>query len=528
LIFKENTANTRRPFNFNSNIYTFAIQTNTMYRLALSFVLLVVIIAACKKDDSAKNDVFSDSKLLTAVRGDRPGIYDANGRFVILRGVNLNVLGDYWEANPSVPATAPYNPDHFQIMASYGFNCVRLLFNWSKLEPQRGQINQAYIAEIKGAIEDAAKHGIYIMLDLHQDAYGKYIATPITETCELPNNGWDGAPEWATFTDGQSTCKTDGSRESPPAVFHAWQNLWDNKEGIQDHLIDAWAELVKQTAQYDNVVGYDLINEPSLGYSSLADQQRKVSVFYDKLIKAIRSAERSVGSKEHIIFFEPSVTFAGGPLPTVPGPDFTNDKNIVFAPHNYFEVIGPPTLTIEQGFDLYVALSKTYNTTTLIGEWGVYGNPEQDVVKLKRFTAQEDKYIIGSTWWQWCQAPGDPHSISWDGTRYAATTLHLLEVTADGTYNGKRNEIYFRVLGRVRPVAIHGRPIKLEANPDNGHMNLNARANNSGVTELWIPDFFGTPVITGTGISKTEIVPVEGGFKAFVTVDGVYEIVVRY
>jgi endoglycosylceramidase len=492
----------------------------------LGLLGLIIISASCKKEEINKNT--NPEELLSARTGNAPGIYDEKGRYIILRGVNLNVLGDYWQANPSVPATAPYNPDHFRIMASYGFNCVRLLFHWSKLEPEPGKYNQDYIRQISQAIEDAGKHGIYILLDLHQDAYGKYIATPRDVVCEQPNNGWDGAPEWATFTDGQSTCKTDGSRESPPAVFHSWQNLWDNKSGIQDKLIAAWAELVRSTAKYANVVGYDLINEPGLGYSSLSDQQNKVSRFYGKLIKAIRTAEQQANAPNHIIFFEPTITFAGGPLPTVPGPDFTDDKNIVFAPHNYFEVIGPAILTIEQGFDLYASLAKSYQSTFLIGEWGVFGNPADDVAKLKRFTASEDKYIIGSTWWQWCQAPGDPHGISWDGTSYSNTSLHLMEVAADGSYTGKLNEIYLKPLGRARPVAIHGRPLKLNVDPDTGILSLRARATRPGMTELWIPDFFGTPSISGNGISLKELKSVEGGFKAYIEVNGEYEIRVSY
>jgi endoglycosylceramidase len=491
-------------------------------------VLLVASTVACQKDKRRDSDRPGGERLLKAVRGAQPGIYDPSGRYVILRGVNLNVLGDYWEANPAVPATAPYEPDHFRIMASYGFNCVRLLFHWSKLEPQPGQINQAYISQIKTAIEDAARYGIYIMLDLHQDAYGKYIATPREVVCDRPNKGWDGAPFWATFTDGQSTCQTDGSRESPPAVFHAWQNLWDNREGIQDHLIAAWSALVSATAQYDNVVGYDLINEPSLGFSSLPDQQRKISLFYNKLIREIRAAEKRIGAPEHIIFFEPTVTFAGGPLPTVPGPDFTTDKNIVFAPHNYFEVIIQDILTIEQGFDLYNAIAKTYQTTMLIGEWGVFGNPETDVVKLKRFSAEEDRLLIGNTWWQWCQAPGDPHGISWDGNRYDATSLHLMEVASDGSYTGKRNEIYLKVLGRAYPRAIHGRPIQLKVDPDNGVMSFRARANQKGVTELWVPDYFGAPDVQGNGIRVLKTQKVEGGYLVNVEVEGQYTINLNY
>ena len=221
------------------------------------FFILCLLLFSCKKE--GVNTI--PETLLYAKRGENPGIYDQQGRFIILRGVNYNVLGDYWQGNVSVANTKPYEENDLQMMASYGVNCVRLLFSWSKLEPVQGQYNQNYINQIKSVIETAAKYNIYVLLDMHHDAWGKYIVTPLTETCEKPNKGWDGAPDWATITDGVSTCTVDGSRESAPAVYHAFQNFWDNTNGIQDAAINAWKTLVKQTAKYSNVIGYDLLNE---------------------------------------------------------------------------------------------------------------------------------------------------------------------------------------------------------------------------------------------------------------------------
>jgi endoglycosylceramidase len=491
-------------------------------------VLLLSGIVSCRKYGEPIPPSDPDGLLLYATRGTNPGIYDQQGRFVLLRGVNLNVLGDYWEANPSIPAVAPYDPDQFRIMASYGFNCVRLLFHWSKLEPVRGVYNETYIREIQQAIEDAARHGIYIMLDMHQDAWSKYIATPRDIFCEMPSKGWDGAPDWATFADGQSTCTTDGSRESAPAVYRAFRNFWDNREGIQDACIAAWQHLVKATAHYPTVVGYDLLNEPSLGDGPLDDQQRKMEKYHGRLVRAIRQAEQEVNGFEHIIFFETSVTWAGNPVPTVMSAAFTSDRNIVFSPHNYFEVITQGILTIEQGFALYDALSKQYQTTMLVGEWGVFGDPAVDVVKLKRFAAAEDFYLAGSTWWQWCQAPGDPHGINWEGNSYSATSMHLVEVAANGTYTGNRNHIYLDVLSRARPLAIPGKPFSFTSNSETGEMTLTAVTTTAGLAKLWIPDRLGTPVIAGQNIGDVSITPVEGGFTALVNVSGNYAITVNF
>lgn len=466
--------------------------------------------------------------LLHAVRGENPGIYDQQGRYMLLRGVNYNVLGDYWQGNPGLAATKPYEANDIAMMAKYGFNCIRLLFSWSELEPERGVYNYDYIREIKTVIEEAVKHDIYVMIDMHQDAWGKYIVSPVSEACEFPNKGWDGAPEWATITDGASTCTTNGSRETAPAVYHAFQNFWDNTDGIQDACIGAWQALVRETAQYPNVVGYDLLNEPGLGYKDLNQEGNRMGLYYDRLIKAIREAERNSGNPEHIIFFENSVTWKGGLPPYVPDPNFTREKNIVFAPHNYFEVITQDILTIEQGFELYDALSKLFKMTMLIGEWGVFGDPAVDVEKLKRFCASEDKYLVGSTWWQWSQAPGDPHGISWDGTSYANTSMHLIEVDQAGNFTGNVNDIYLKVLSRTRPNAICGKPKKLISNPDDGTMQFEAKTTKPGITTLWIPDRFGEPKISGTNCALKSLDKTEGGYIASVTVAGDYQITVSF
>ncbi|MCF8277597.1 MAG: glycoside hydrolase family 5 protein [Flavobacteriales bacterium] len=497
--------------------------TKTNAASVLWFVLLLFI-AGCKKDNGP--DVAG--KQLYAIRGENPGIYDHQGRFMILRGANYNVLGDYWEGNANVPATKEYAATDMAMMAHYGFNCIRLIFSWSSLEPQPGQYDEGYIAQIRSVITEADKYGIYVMLDMHQDAWGKYIATHPDSSCTYPSKGWDGAPAWATLTDGATNCSVDGSRENAPAVYHAFQNFWDNTDGVQDACIAAWQHLVTAIAAYDNVLGYDLLNEPGLGYKVPVEQEMlKMSNYYATLITAIRNAE---GSKnEHIIFVENAITWNGqGTLAGVPNPQFSAEDNLMLAPHSYFEAIGPSSATIEDGYLLYQFVSSNFQSKAFIGEWGFFGNPADDVEKVKRFAAIEDSYFGSSTWWQWCQAPGDPHGMSWDGATYDQTSMHLIELDASGNFTGNVNELYLNVLSRTRPNAIHGNPVALISNSNDGMMHFEAIATTEGVTELWISDRFGTPVVSGENVSLKELVPVDGGYLASVTVNGSYTIDVSF
>jgi len=492
------------------------------------FLLLIPVLffSACKKNN---DDVPSESQSLYAVRGASPGIFDGDGRYMILRGVNYNVLGDYWQGNASVPATKAYSPQDISMMASYGFNCIRLIFSWSALEPQKGNYNQQYIQSISSVIAEAAKYNMYVMLDMHQDAWGKYIATPADSVCTYPSKGWDGAPEWATLTDGVTTCSADGTRENAPAVYHSFQNFWDNTNGIQDDCIAAWKQLVAATAHHQNVLGYDLLNEPGLGYKEPFEAEvAKLGNYYGRLISGIRNAEGGKAN-HHIIFIEQSITYKGTPSLGLPEANFTTDSNVVAAPHHYFESIGPPSLTIEQGYELLKNITKgTYQTTYFVGEWGFFGNPASDVTKVKRFAAVEDTYFGSSTWWQWCQAPGDPHGMSWDGNTYDATSMHLIEVDQTGNYTGNKNELYLNVLSRTRPNAIAGTPTALTSNPDTGEMHLEANTTAEGITELWIPSRFGTPVITGTNATLQNNKAVDGGYIATVKVSGNYTVDVNF
>jgi endoglycosylceramidase len=250
------------------------------------------------------------------------------------------------------------------------------------------------------------------------------------------------------------------------------------------------------------------LNEPNLGYRPINLEADKLAKFYRKATNAIRAAEQESKAFRHIIFFEMSVTWNGQPIPFVPSVDLITDENTIL--------------------DLLYGLSGAYKTGTFIGEFGFFGNPVDDVEKYKRFAKKEDANFSSSTWWQWAQAPGDPHGISWDGMQYDNTSTHLLEVDKNGNFTGVKNEYYLNVLNRSRPNAIFGKPVKLVSSPDNGTMELQAKSTSQGVTTIWIPDRFGEPHIAGTNILSTVVTKVEGGYIANVTVSGNYMLNVSF
>jgi endoglycosylceramidase len=465
---------------------------------------------------------------LHATRGADPGIFDAEGRQVLLRGVNLNELGDYFQGNPLEPPVIPYSPGQFDAMAAQGFDVVRLVLSWSLLEPERGQISTAELNHIQQVVRAAAARHLYVVLDMHQDAWGKYIATPPGVTCPPGRQvaiGWDGAPDWATITDGQSTCRVPDIRELSPAVTRAFDNFYANRDGIQDQFVDVWAALVKRFANDPAVAGYDLLNEPHFG-SHPATVNATLGNFYGRLISQIRTTEQSVpGGFAHIVFFEPDALWSGLGRTAVPSPTFTADTNMVFAPHLYGGSIA--TISVGNGYQAAQAAAASYGTTMWAGEWGGFAETSKVAASIVKFARLQDATLTGGAWWQWAQSCGDPHTINDAHGRPPTEVVVFNRYLCPGNRNMGPDPLWSEVLSRSYPRASPGRLTSLRSDPATGDLQL--AGNGHGTLQLWIPQReHGQPRLTGIGLGQIRLDQVPGGWQAAVNVSGAYQVRVTH
>lgn len=491
----------------------------TVFFLILITFISLSMISGCYEDKGVG--------LLHAEKGLSPGIFDDEGRQVILRGVNYNSLGDYYEVNNERPAVIPYNPADIAEMASAGINTIRLVISWSMLEPERGVINEDYIAQIREVVEEAAENSIWVVLDMHQDQWGKMINTPEGEQClpgAEPAIGYDGAPEWATFTDGFPTCKWF-VREFSPAANQAFQSFWFNRQDIQDELISVWARLAEEFAADVNVAGYDLFNEPYPGFTVNATNIIFLGSFYNKCINAIRNAEDSVsGGNNHIIFFEPSVHWSMLGATLLPLPLFTLDNNIVFAPHLYAMHSPISPLSTAQCFSLADAAAKLYAVDFWIGEWG-WGEPEENEAEIAEFAGLEDSYLVGSAMWQWRMACGDPHVYDFFDGDDQTETISLKRNGCPDDSNLGYVAPYYTMISRSYPRCAPGRVNELVSDPYTGEMTVSGSTDDQGILDLWVPDRgLGTPSVSGVKIKNTYINTVDGGWRILIIVNDDYTV----
>jgi endoglycosylceramidase len=455
-------------------------------------------------------------------------IVDDLGRDVLLRGANVNALGEYHRADPVVAPTAPVTDDDWDAMAAHGLSVARLIISWSRVEPVRGEVDQEYLAEVGDAVRAANARGIYVVLDMHQDAWSATLATPAGETCPEgtePAIGWDGAPAWATITDGQSTCRP-GSRESAPAVQAAFRNFYADTDGIRSRLAATWGRIAAFFAGTPGIAGYELLNEPNPvqpGPGSLAGYSR----FVADAIAAIRAAEAGAGADPTPVFVEPIVSY---PLSdSMPDAAVVSDPDLVFAPHNYAESIGPEILTLEQTFAVDQngadQLGPPGDPAALwIGEYGWWDTGAESLEEARRYAAEEDRRALGGAWWQWRQTCGDPHSVGSPGATATEDQVHLVRRTCPGDTDAGLTEEFLSILGRAYPRAAPGRIAELISDPATGALTVRGTGAGPGVElVVWLPDVDGAPPVEPTtvdGLGEVEIERVRGGRLLTATTTG--------
>ncbi len=470
---------------------------------------------------------------LTASTGAAPRMADELGRTVIFRGINVVQIGDYFQNDPALPPRFDLSEQDFADIAALGFNHVRLIVHWSLLEPEAGLRDPAYLEEIRQALNWARVHDLYIVLDMHQDAWGKYIATPESETCLPPTDsavGWDGAPQWATLTDGLPTCKTN-LRELSPAVGQAWQSFWDNRagpdgQGIQTHLVETWAWLVDELGADPVIAGYDPLNEPNPGFLVGEGQTIALGQYYAQVINALRPIEMAHGRPvPGAMFFEPGVEWSAAGVTAVPPPTFSSDSALVFSPHIYAESIAPNS--IEDGWQNAEDVAALYGATVWSGEWGYFNAPQDNDDQLRRFAAEEDRRLLHSAFWDWRQACGDPHNAYPDRSSRNALSPSLVRYACPGDVELGIPLEFSRMLSRPYPRAVPGRLLAIEADLDSGALRVQGQTEEPGLADLWFPDRgSGAPLVSGGIPVAVKHIPATGraagGWRVQLWVDGDY------
>ena len=320
-------------------------------------------------------------------------LHDADGRAIIMRGVNLA------GRNKNAPYLDDKQPaDYTRVRAEWGFNAIRFLMTWSAIEPQPGVYDDAYLDRVAERLAWAREAGLQVVLDMHQDIYGEGF-------------NFDGAPRWtcdeARYAAFVPRDPWFVSAQDPNVI--ACVDDFYARTDLQDHFTDAWRHVAVRFAAEPAVVGFDALNEPHWGSSPIFSFEKDtLAPFYERVVSSVRAA-----APHWVAFLEPSAARNGGLATSLTKFPF---DDVMYAPHSY-DVMAESG----NGFDPARAQAIHDHVTDLaldatnldaglwIGEYG--GNPANPGI-VDYMTAQYDAAgsVAASTMY-WAYDKGGGYSL---------------------------------------------------------------------------------------------------------------------
>ncbi len=400
-----------------------------MRRLLALLLGIVVVAAGCRfvpgpgpAADHAVPPLAHDGRWFT----------DATGRVVMFRGVNF-----VEKFAPFTPAADGFDDDDAALLESSGLNTVRLGVPLEFLMPQPGQIDRQYLESIAGTVRILGRHGIYVLLDFHQDGYG-----PVTHG--------NGMPAWATLTDGLPNPNDPFPTYyvTNPALQRAFDNFWADKPGpdgvpLQTHYAEAMRAVAQRFVLSPNVIGYEAMNEPWPGtnWSSCTtgcpDLERQLLAPFDaRMTAAVRTVDR-----RRPVFVEPFVLFNfGGADTSLPGPGSPN----ALSTHAYASDSASNGLVMDRS----VAAATRDGAPVLTTEWGDSNDP----AFLNPFEDQLDTRLLPWLYWSY-----NGHVVSDSRQSLTPPNLNLSVLTS---------------LTRPYPALVNGTPTQLTFDPATADADL--------------------------------------------------------
>jgi endoglycosylceramidase len=276
-------------------------------------------------------------------------------------------------------------------------------------------------------VHNLAKNDIYVILDFHQDLWhrkfcGEGVPDYVYETCKNSEPAGTKAfplpsvnASYPLDSDGNPAIESCLSEMF--AVYYlseevgaGFQCLYDNVNNLWDDFANYWVTIAKKFASTENVLGYELINEPWAGnvYDSPKNllPQYAERQFLEPLYQHVHNAIRKIDDQK-IIFFEGlTIDYWPNGFDNAPGDASYNDRQVL-AYHIYCPTDGSSKkllMACDAIDDLFFAMRRKDADRLGIGmimtEFGASEDIKTDLYLLDKLADLSDKFQQSWMYWQ--------------------------------------------------------------------------------------------------------------------------------
>jgi endoglycosylceramidase len=419
----------------------------------IAITALAVLSCAQGAQASPKGPLSHDGRWIT----------DAKGRVVILHGWNM-----VYKVGSYRPEDTGFGPNDMRFLKRHGFNTIRLGIIQNGVEPElpgpngKPKYRDAYLDSIAHTEHQLSRHGIFTLLDVHQDLYNERFQG-------------EGFPDWAVVGDA-ATLPAEPQQGFPAnylvmaALSRAFDHFWMNDSDaaarpLQDSFAAMWKEIASRFEGRRKVLGYDILNEPWPGtqYPSCASNvgcpafdTTFLQPFTETVIDAIREV-----APDTLVWYAPHLIFDFGGDTSLSD---MGDNNLGFAFNMYCLGGSLPGLSgigdgeCDTGYDLTLTNAEDQTEATgdalLMTEYAA----TQDIDTIARVTELADEAMIG--WQQW-------HYCDCDDPTTTGTGVQSLVADPSKPPRGENlSRSKLKISSRPYPRAVAGTPIAYEFNPD--------------------------------------------------------------
>lgn len=329
---------------------------------------------------------------------------DGLGRVVFLRGVDAGGRSKF----------APYMPfeytdfdaalgSYLDRAASWGIDAIRVPFTWAALEPTEGTYDLSWLSRYQRLLDAAWAHGIWTVVDFHQDVYSESFCGDGFPSWTIPNAPapHHDCPGWSLeyFMDS--------------GVQHAFDAFWAKGSPVQEKYVAAWDTMIARLADQPGVLGFEPINEPAAGTQAQDTfEATTLTDFFTRMIAHVHGA-----APKSLVFVDPAGIDGISATTSMHRPEGA----FVFAPH-YYPVLPRPDEVIT-GFQSWAKEGAQWNVPVWVGEFGVSNTVSvaRDFLTAE-FQALDATGLSGAAWEYSVESSlwnGETNSVvAADGTEY--------------------------------------------------------------------------------------------------------------